>query len=75
MVFLVLCLAVVGDIGYFFNSMWTGNELVSHNAGLLIPGANAFLIRSVSQRSINKWVQRVHLTNQNWNWNWNWNHG
>ena len=40
MVFLVLCLAVVGDIGSFFNSMWTGSELVSHNAGLLIPGAN-----------------------------------
>ena len=43
MVFLVLCLAVVGDIGSFFNSIWTGSELVSHNAGLLIPGANGFL--------------------------------
>ena len=42
MVFLVLCLAVVGDIGSFFNSMWTGSELVSHNAGLLIPGADGF---------------------------------
>lgn len=40
-IFLVLCLAVVGDIGSFFNSMWTGSELVSHNAGLLIPGADA----------------------------------
>ena len=42
MVFLVLCLAVVGDIGSFFNSMWTGSKLVSHNAGLLIPGADGF---------------------------------
>lgn len=40
-IFLVLCLAVAGDIGSLINSVWTGSDLASHNAGLLIPGADA----------------------------------
>ena len=65
MIFLVLCLAVVGDIGSFFNSMWTGSELVSHNAGLLIPGADAILpaligsgVVRLAKKGYRKWKQR-----------------
>jgi hypothetical protein len=38
---LVFVLAVVGDIGSFINSAWTGSKLVSHNGNLLLPGTDA----------------------------------
>lgn len=40
-IFLALCLAIVGDIGSFINSVWTGSDLASQNPELLIPGADA----------------------------------
>lgn len=40
-IFLTLCLAIVGDIGSFINSVWTGSDLASQNPELLIPGADA----------------------------------
>lgn len=44
-VILVLC--VVGDIGHFLNSVWTGtcnnHGTVSQNSGLLIPAADAWV--------------------------------
>lgn len=39
---LVLVFAVVGDIGYFINTAWSGNELATHNSGLMLPGADGF---------------------------------
>jgi hypothetical protein len=53
---LVLALAVVGDIGSFINSVWTGNELVSHNAGLLLPGADA-VIGVVARIAARAWAR------------------
>lgn len=41
-VVLVFVLSVVGDIGSFINTAWSGNELSSQNSALLIPGADAF---------------------------------
>lgn len=41
-VVLVFVLSVVGDIGSFINTAWSGNELSSQNSAMLIPGADAF---------------------------------
>lgn len=40
---LVLTLAVLGDFSSLLNSVWTGNELVLHSSGLILPGANAWV--------------------------------
>ena len=41
MIFLLLCLNVVGDLGFFVNMICSGSELVSQNASLLIPEDDA----------------------------------
>lgn len=38
---LILVLAVFGDVGNFINSVWTGQELISTNSALILPGAEA----------------------------------
>lgn len=54
-VILVLC--VVGDIGHFLNSIWTGtcsnnHGPVSQNSGLLIPAADAWV--SIAAKAASK---------------------
>lgn len=41
---LVLVLVVVGDIGYFINIVWSGNELVIYNFGLMFLGVDGFFV-------------------------------
>lgn len=41
MIFLLLCVNVVGDLGFFVNMICSGSELISQNAGLLIPEDDA----------------------------------
>lgn len=58
---LIVILAFCGDVGNLINSVWTGQEMISQNSGLLLPGAHAIwghvaraVVRGLSKRGKKK---------------------